>query len=194
MKEILFWLIIIAVLLAACGTPQAQPTTTDESKSPPATGTAPAATPSPTMPIREDTPVTSPVSGADPGDSPTSNETPRPVDLTPSPLDPLPDEENMIRGEAFVDSADILLLESNPVQVNLHVEGTLPTPCHLLRANVGEPDENGRIEVELYSLTEPGVMCIQVIQPFDTTISLGTYPAGTYTVYVNGEETGEFTV
>jgi inhibitor of cysteine peptidase len=173
-KKMVFWLTIIAVLLAACGIAQTQPSTTGEPKSPATTVVVPGATESLSAPV--------------------SNETPAAAESTPSPLDPLPNEENMIRGEAFVESAEVILLESFPVQVNLAVKGTLPTPCHLLRAEVGEPDENGRIDVELYSLTEPGVICIQVLQPFDTTIPLGSYPSGSYTVYVNGEKVGEFDV
>ncbi len=33
---------------------------------------------------------------------------------------------------------------------------------------------------------------IQVIEPFATTVSLGTFPAGHYSVYVNNELIGEF--
>lgn len=173
-RKMVFWLTFIAVLLTACATAQIQPATTDEPKSPPTKVAVPSAIESLSAPV--------------------SNETPAAAESTPSPLDPLPDEENMIRGEAFVESAEVILLESFPVQVNLAVKGTLPTPCHLLRAEVGEPDETGRIDVELYSLTEPGVVCIQMLQPFDTTIPLGSYPSGSYKVYVNGEEVGEFDI
>ena len=33
-------------------------------------------------------------------------------------------------GPVYVDSTDILYLESFPVQVRLLVQGSLPTPCH----------------------------------------------------------------
>jgi hypothetical protein len=36
-------------------------------------------------------------------------------------------------------------------------------------------------------------VCIQVLQAFESSINLGTYPDGTYTVWVNGELVGEFT-
>ena len=111
-----------------------------------------------------------------------------------SPLDPLPDEDKMIRGSAFVDTSEIVMMESNPVQVVLKVNGTLPTPCHELRAEVSEPDENNQINVELFSLTKPGKMCIQVLEPFETSIPLGSYQSGDYTVYINGTEAGTFSV
>lgn len=111
-----------------------------------------------------------------------------------SPLDPLPNEEKMIRGSAFVQTSEIVTLESYPVQVVLKINGTLPTPCHELRAKVSEPDENKNIDVELYSLTKPGAMCIQVLEPFEESIPLGSFKSGEYTVSINGQEVGNFSL
>jgi inhibitor of cysteine peptidase len=113
---------------------------------------------------------------------------------TQSPLDELQGEDEMIRGEVFVDSQEILLMESFPVQVALQVSGSLPTPCHMLRAEVSEPDSQNNIHVELWSLSEPDVVCVQVVQAFETSIPLGSYPEGDYTVHVNGEKAGEFSI
>ena len=99
----------------------------------------------------------------------------------------------MIRGNVLLESTDILVLESFPVQIVLHLTGQLPSPCHNLRAQMSEPDEQGRIQVEVYSLVDPAVMCAQVIKDFDTRINLGSFPSGTYTLWVNGEQVGEFT-
>lgn len=109
------------------------------------------------------------------------------------PLNPIKGEENLARGEAFVNTAQLLILESDPLQIKLGVEGSLPTPCHQLRATVEKPDEQGRIQIELYSLVDPEVICIQVLQSFETEISLGSYPEGSYSVWLNGEQVGEFT-
>jgi len=109
-----------------------------------------------------------------------------------SPLDPLPDEDKMVRGNAFVQEVEITVMESYPVQVVVEIRGNLPTPCHLVRARVGEPDEQGRIEVEVYSLTEADTICIQVIQPFETRIPLGSFTSGDYTIFVNGKQVGQF--
>ena len=111
-----------------------------------------------------------------------------------SPLDELEGEDEMIRGEVFIDRQEILLMESYPVQVALQVSGNLPTPCHMLRAEVSEPDSENNINVELFSLSEPGVICVQVLQPFETSIPLGSYTEGDYTVYVNGEKVSEFSI
>jgi inhibitor of cysteine peptidase len=109
------------------------------------------------------------------------------------PLEPLPNEASMSRGEVTISSQELLIMESYPLQVALLIEGTLPTPCHMLRVEVSEPDDENRIMVEAYSLVDPTVICAQVLQEFDENIPLGSYPDGTYTVLLNGEEVGEFT-
>ena len=187
LKKILLGLAALSLILSACANVAQQSNETDTPSV--STTTAPTAEPKGITP--------SPVQPTEPSDlsTPVSNETPGSGgEGTPSPLDPIPGEENMVRGNVFVDNSEILLLESFPVQINLTVQGNLPTPCHFLRAEVSEPDENGRIDITLYSLTEPGTACILVLQPFETTIPLGPYPSGTYTVYINGEEAGEFEV
>jgi hypothetical protein len=110
-----------------------------------------------------------------------------------SPLDPIPGESAMIRGPATVSEWELLIMESYPLQIRLNIKGNVPTPCHHLRATVHEPDAQNRIEVEVFSLSEPDVVCIQVLQAFESSISLGPYPDGSYTVWVNGEKVGEFT-
>jgi hypothetical protein len=99
----------------------------------------------------------------------------------------------MRRGEATISESDVLLLESYPVQVMLSLSGTLSTPCHHLRAKVNPPDAQNRIQVEVYSLYDPDEICIQVLQEFETNIPLGSYTKGSYTVWLNGEQVGEFT-
>ena len=84
-------------------------------------------------------------------------------------------------------------MESYPLQVALLIKGTLPTPCHRLRVEVSKPDIQNFIAVEAYSLVDPDQNCIQVLEPFDENIPLGSYPDGSYTVTLNGEEVGEFT-
>jgi hypothetical protein len=110
-----------------------------------------------------------------------------------NPYAPAKGDEAMQRGEVFIDSQEILVLESFPLQFRLHVIGSLPTPCHELRAVVDEPDEQNRILVQIYSLIDPDMVCTQVLEPFDTSLSLGSYASGSYTVFVNGEEVGEIT-
>ncbi|MEW6716720.1 MAG: hypothetical protein AB1345_04345 [Chloroflexota bacterium] len=107
-------------------------------------------------------------------------------------LTPAPGDEKLLRGNVFIDTADIILMESFPVQVRLDLTGSLPTPCHILRMVVFEPDENNRIRVEMYSLVDAEKICIQVVAPFEAHVSLGSFTEGDFTVWVNEEQVGEF--
>ena len=125
-----------------------------------------------------DTPVISPPDGGG-------------AEPSPAPWEPAPGDENLSRGEAFVEEMDILVLESFPPQFVLNLAGSLPTPCHQLRVEVSEPDEQDRIQVEVYSLIDPNEVCIQVLEPFEANINLGSFESGTYSVWVNGQQAGE---
>jgi len=48
--------------------------------------------------------------------------------------------------------------------------------------------------VEAYSVASPEAVCAQVLEPFEETLSLDNLPAGTYTIYLNGEKIGDITV
>lgn len=109
----------------------------------------------------------------------------------PAPWAPKPGDEALARGEAFVDKMDILTLESFPPQFMLSLAGSLPTPCHDLRVKVDEPNAQGEILVEVYSVVDPAAICIQVLEPFEQNIPLGSYASGEYPVLVNGEPAGE---
>ena len=111
-----------------------------------------------------------------------------------NPFAPAAGDEKLTRGEAFVEIADsqVTLMESNPPQVKLHLKGSLPNPCHQLRVNPSQPDAQKKIQVEVYSVVKPDEMCTEVLKEFDEEIPLGSFPAGHYSVYVNGELVGEF--
>jgi hypothetical protein len=110
-----------------------------------------------------------------------------------SPLEPLPNEASLSRGDVIINSTDLIVMESDPLQIALQIEGTLPSPCHKLRVDLNEPDDQNRIVIEVYSLVDPNENCIQVIEPFEANIPLGSYPDGSYTVILNGEKVGDFT-
>lgn len=98
------------------------------------------------------------------------------------------------RGPVFVDRAELLVMESFPVQIMLSVSGNLPTPCHTLHTDVAQPDADKRIQVSLWSEIDPAVMCTQVLQPFEESIRIPMEGAadGSYSVWLNGELVGEF--
>jgi hypothetical protein len=134
-------------------------------------------------------------------DSPNNYDPNKPVSSDDTPIPVEPDggiggagDEGKTRGNAFVNDAQLMIMESYPVQVSLSVSGDLPTPCNELRYTIEQPDEENRIYVEVYSVIDPGIMCTQVLDPFAVNISLPVQdlPEGTYSVYVNGELVGEF--
>ena len=127
-----------------------------------------------------DTAVTSPPVGQ-PTEEPQMN-----------PLFPQPGDEKLTRGEAFVSEPGLLIRESFPPQIALSISGDLPTPCHQLRVAVEAPDVENRISIDAYSVVDPEMVCIQVLEPFEEMVDLGSFPPGHYSVWVNGELAGEF--
>lgn len=109
-----------------------------------------------------------------------------------NPYAPQPDDDRLGRGNAYLDAVDVLVMESYPVQIGLSLRGSLPTPCHQLRVRVEAADAQNRIVVEVYSVAAADQVCIQVLQPFEANLNLGSYPPGHYSLWVNGEKVGEF--
>ena len=98
----------------------------------------------------------------------------------------------MQTGPAYINAAEIIMKESYPVQVELLVIGNLPTPCHQLRVVTTEPDEEGHIQIEMYSVSKPDMMCAQVLKPFEASIPLGDFTEGHFTYSINEEFDGKF--
>ncbi len=121
-------------------------------------------------------------------DSPTNSETPG----TPPIYAPRPGDEDLQRGEVFLDSAEILAMESYPVQFAVVLKGNLSTPCHQLRVFYHEPDAQKGIKLEVYSLSDPNAVCAQMLEPFEQNVYLGRFPSGHFTVWVNEEQVAEF--
>jgi hypothetical protein len=109
-----------------------------------------------------------------------------------NPYAPLPTDSSLTRGEVFIKEMGVLVRESYPPQISLSLSGALPTPCYQLRMQINEPDEEHKIHVEAYSVVDPDMICTQVLEPFQASIDLGTFPSGHYSVWVNGELAGEF--
>jgi hypothetical protein len=107
---------------------------------------------------------------------------------------PADSDKDMDRGNAFVDieNSSVVTLESDPLQVQLHLKGTLPNPCYHLRVNPFQPDDQKKIQVDVYSVVKPGEVCTDVLQEFSVDIPLGSFPDGHYMIYINEEMLGEF--
>jgi hypothetical protein len=97
-----------------------------------------------------------------------------------------------LRGSAeglSIEKTDLLLLESFPVQVRLLVEGTYPA-CTQFVWDVTADDAQGRIDVELRTVSDPQTECVTDRARFKESIPLGSYETARYEVYLNGESVG----
>ena len=120
----------------------------------------------------------SPDEPVDSGDPPSPTTAPMEVPADASPF--------------FVDSTDILLMESFPVQVALRVNGNLPSPCH---QPVWEIEDDGTaIHVTLATVADDDRACTQVLVPTELSVPLGSFESGGRTVILNGEEVGDFEI
>ena len=106
---------------------------------------------------------------------------------------PQPGDSALTRDTAYVEQAEVLQLESLPVQYVVSLSGNLPTPCHQLRITTAPPDAQGKIMLEVYSVVDPNRVCAMVLKSFEANVPLGALPAGDYTLFVNGEQMAEFT-
>jgi len=112
----------------------------------------------------------------------------------PVSFNPQPGDKLLTKGPAYLDSADILILESYPPRFRMSLKGSLPDLCHQLRVVVPQPDAQNVVDVEVYSVVDPGTACIQVLAPFEVSVSLDGFPAGPYDIRVNGDPAGQIEV
>jgi hypothetical protein len=187
LRQIIPWVVcltLVPALLTACAGP---------ADTPEPTSSKPTAQPS----LVEKPAVVEPSLGStepSPDSTVPSPSTPLPDDSLVTDWLPKPDDEILHRGNAFVQKSDLLTLESFPPQFVLMLEGTLPTPCNQLRVRVPAPDTENRIHVEVYSVSNPDQMCIQILAPFTARVPLEGLGSGKYTVSVNGQEVGSIEV
>lgn len=180
MKHIVPLLLVIATLLAACSSP------TTETAAPVDQATEAVAYPGPqTVGLPTITPAyPSPSEGS-------ASEGGAKVIINYKPINT---DGNLTRANVFLELKDseILVMESAPVQVNVLLKGNMPDPCHELRVIPTTDEANKRVDLEVYTLARKGGACITVLQPFEVTISLGSFSGGKYEVYANGEKLGDF--
>ena len=134
---------------------------------------------------------------AQPATSPTPTEAlPEPTATTGPTQEPTAVEGGIVTEEAMVESIEILLLESFPIQVHVVAQGNLPDSCTEI-AEITEERDGDTFRVTITTSRPADAMCAAVLVPFEEVISLDVVglPAGVYTVNVNGvSDTFEFTV
>jgi hypothetical protein len=122
--------------------------------------------------------------------------TPGELEPYPSPSDdeafaPAPGDEDKIRRDVLIDVVNVRKAGSDSDEYLLVVSGALRNPCYELRIVVLPPNEESRIDADVYAVLSPDSVCTQVLEPFEVSVSLGTYTGGQYSVWVNGEKVGD---
>jgi uncharacterized protein YraI len=110
---------------------------------------------------------------------------------TPTPA-PIMTEEPIIpvTGIAVVQSVEIQILESQPLQVNAILRGQLPDAGCTTISKIDQVREGNVFKLTLTTTTDPRALCAQALTPFEQVVSLnvdGLAPAQ-YTVEVSGIE------
>jgi hypothetical protein len=114
--------------------------------------------------------------------------------IPPSGFEPQEGDTTLKRDDVFLDlpTSQVVVTLGEPVTVEAILTGNLPDPCHSLRVVVTPADANNVISLEVYSIVDTRIACTTVLQPFSSSIPLGIYSNGDYTVTVNGEPLGGF--
>lgn len=102
------------------------------------------------------------------------------------PVIPL-DTGNTLRQPILIDSVNINVMESFPMQISLDVEGTIQDGCQF-PVIVEQTLTDNTITVQIYREVPADVMCPAMIGSYTDTISLeGTFEPGEYTIIVNNQ-------
>jgi len=111
-----------------------------------------------------------------------------------SPTREIPTEKVYKKGIAYVDFdlSEIIVKESYPMQVEVIAKGDLPTPCHEIRYEVADPDENKAIHISIYSEIEVGKICAEMLEAFEISILVGDFEEVGYSIWINDYEIGGF--
>jgi inhibitor of cysteine peptidase len=92
----------------------------------------------------------------------------------------------MLTGQAPVDSVEVIMLETFPVQIQLIVKGNLPDSCTTLD-QVNQSRNGDIFNVTITTKRPADAVCATVLTPYEKTIPLDVVglKAGTYTANVN---------
>jgi uncharacterized protein YraI len=112
-----------------------------------------------------------------------------PTLVTPSPI--VTEEPGIpITGAALVQSVEIQVVQSQPLQVNVVVRGELPDAGCTTISSVSQVRNGNTITVTLTTTTDPVALCAPVLTPFEQIVPLDVTDLGPdqYKVNVNGIE------
>lgn len=170
--------LVLTLLLAACSRTNGQSPTIDNAY--PSPETQPYAYPDPQVsPDENSAPGLDPLIYPPPGQATVFDSVPEDADMVRSPVTLIPDTIQVI-----LDASPIVFLRMTVEVVDL---------CQQVRIIVNPP-QDGKINVEMYSLAEKDNTCAQVVNQIVPTVTLGSLQPGSYELLINGESASTFEV
>ncbi len=89
-------------------------------------------------------------------------------------------DDKLVRGTPIIDS-----IKWDAQAETLTISGNLPTPCEELR--IASSQSGKELSLEVYSLSQPDMLCAQVLQPFEAVLKLEHFSRDTMMLLVNGK-------
>jgi hypothetical protein len=99
----------------------------------------------------------------------------------------VPVEGNMMQVDTVVESVDVLVLESFPMQLNLVVKGYQPDGCDF-PVQVEQVRDGNTVTVHIYREVPQDAICPMMIVGYEETIALeGGFENGSFTIHLNDQ-------
>lgn len=108
---------------------------------------------------------------------------------------PSPQAPELEAGTAEIETMEVVVTDTTPVQVYVKVTGNLPDSCTQLGDPSARFDGTSAYVVEIPTTRDPQAICAETPVPYDVLVPLDVVarPAGIYTITA-GDQTGEFTL
>ena len=98
-----------------------------------------------------------------------------------------PEGDGVIIGDMPIAEIEVLLAESDPVQVIILVNGWLPDSC-TAHHETHQGREGNTVTIKITTIRPRDLACATVVTDYQERVSIGTFPAGDYKVVVNDVE------
>lgn len=108
------------------------------------------------------------------------------------PVDPAVAEPGVLLSPIFLSGIDVIAVGAG--RVEFAIFGSVPTPCHSVKASVWRDSGAGMLDMALWSEAPGDLMCSQVLTSIAHVIAMDGLEAGTYVVRLDGIEISEVTL
>ena len=105
----------------------------------------------------------------------------------PSSIDSDVSDNQLIIADMPIQGIEVLLAESDPVQVTVEVTGWLADSC-IAHHETHQGREGNTITIQITTIHSKDLFCADVLTEYQERVFVGTLPAGDYKVIVNDVE------